>query len=227
MLLVLGLLLALPAAAQEATEPSQAEPSRTVWVSDRLELPMRAGKGIQYRILRMLKSGTRLELIEKDAGWAHVRTPGGQDGWVLARFLMHQPAARERLAKMEKQLAALQMSQGERLQKFRELTEARDRLQARVEELEKENARLKKELADIRRTASSTLAIANENRELKKRLKQLERKQQALAQENEALQDRSDRDWFMIGAGVLVLGILLGLILPRLRIRKRSSWDTF
>ena len=205
--------------------PAQAE--ETAWVSDRLELPMRAGKGTQYRILRMLKSGTRLEVIGREGGWAQVRTPGGQEGWVLARYLMKEPAARERLAKAEKRLAELQMSEGERMKRFREVSEARDRLQQRVAALEKENATLRKALADIRRTASSTLAIANENRELKKRLKQLEREMQSLTQENEALQDRSDRDWFMIGAGVLIVGILLGLVLPRLRVRKRSSWDTF
>ncbi|HHH45381.1 MAG TPA: TIGR04211 family SH3 domain-containing protein [Thiotrichales bacterium] len=215
-LLALSLLVALPSMAEE-----------TAWVSDRLELPMRAGKGTQYRILRMLKSGTRLEVIAREDGWAQVRTPSGVEGWVLARYLMKQPAARERLARAEKRLAELQMSESERMKRFREISEAKDALEKRVTELEAENARLKKELADIRRTASSTLAIANENRELKKRLKQLEREQQALAQENEALQDRSNRDWFMIGAGVLIVGIILGLILPRLRVRKRSSWDTF
>jgi len=216
-LLALSLLIALPALAAE----------ETAWVSDRLELPMRAGKGTQYRILRMLKSGTRLEVLGREDGWAHVRTPSGVEGWVLARYLMKQPAARERLARAEKRLAELQMSESERMKRFREVSEAKEALEKQVSALEAENARLKKELADIKRTASSTLAIANENRELKKHLKQLEREQQALAQENEALQDRSNRDWFMIGAGVLIVGIILGLILPRLRVRKRSSWDTF
>jgi SH3 domain protein len=34
----------------------------------------------------------------------------------------------------------------------------------------------------------------------------------------------TQRDWFLIGAGVLFGGILLGLILPRLKLRRRSGW---
>jgi len=54
----------------------------------------------------------------------------------------------------------------------------------------------------------------------------MERELQTLTQENESLRDRSHRDWFMVGSGVTIAGIILGLILPRIRFRRRSSWDT-
>jgi len=31
----------------------------------------------------------------------------------------------------------------------------------------------------------------------------------------------------MIGAAVLLLGIIIGLIIPKIRFRKKSSWNTF
>ena len=55
----------------------------------------------------------------------------------------------------------------------------------------------------------------------------LERQLQTLQQENEGLKDRTARDWFMVGAAVVLLGIIVGLIIPRIRWRKKSSWDTF
>ena len=87
--------------------------------------------------------------------------------------------------------------------------------------------RVSQELAEIKRTASSALAIDSENKDLKSRLVALERNLQTLQQENESLKDRTARDWFMLGAGVLLIGILVGLIIPRIRWRKKSSWDTF
>jgi len=40
------------------------------------------------------------------------------------------------------------------------------------------------------------------------------------------LKDRSEREWFVRGAGVVIVGILIGLIVPRLKLRKKSSWDS-
>ena len=69
------------------------------YVSDTLEITMRSGKGTSYGITRMLRSGTRVEVLEEDkkTGYTHVRTAGGKEGWVLSRFLMKGQAARDRL----------------------------------------------------------------------------------------------------------------------------------
>ncbi len=90
-----------------------------------------------------------------------------------------------------------------------------------------EHRNVSQELAEIKRTASSALAIDSENKELKSRVVSLERKLQTVHQENEVLKDRTARDWFMVGSAVVLLGIIVGLIIPRIRWRKKSSWDTF
>ena len=68
------------------------------YVSDTLEITMRSGKGTSYGITRMLRSGTRLEVLEidKKSGYTKVRTKSGKEGWVLSRFLMKTPAALEK-----------------------------------------------------------------------------------------------------------------------------------
>ena len=76
------------------------------------------------------------------------------------------------------------------------------------------------------RAASSALAIDAENKELKSRIVAYERQAQSLQQENEGLKDHTARDWFMVGAGVVILGMIIGLIIPRIRWRKKSSWDS-
>ena len=201
----------------------------THYVSDSLEITMRSGMSTSHGIIRMLRSGTPLDVLEtdNDSGYSRVRTRDGKTGWVLSRFLMKGQAARDKLAAAEKRLAEIEIENNK-------MAAAMETMKVKVSSIEKDrtnldgvNRKVSQELAEIKRTASSALALDSENKELKSRVVALERKLQTLHQENEGLKDRTDRDWFMVGAGVVLLGIIVGLIIPRIRWRKKSSWDTF
>ena len=200
--------------------------AETLYVSDQLEIQLRSGQSTQHRILRMLPSGTTLEVLEVDqeSGWTRVRAPSGVDGWVLSRFLMNVPAARDRLASAEKKLAQLELENRKLQTTAKELREEKEGVTKERAQLDTSSRKLAQELEEIRRTASSALAIDAENKELKSRIVSAERDIHTLQQDNERLKDRTARDWFMVGAGVVVLGVLIGLIIPRIRLRKKSSW---
>ena len=199
------------------------------YVSDMLEITMRSGKGTSYGITRMLRSGTRLEVldVDKKTGYTKVRTKSGKEGWVLSRFLMSTPAARDRLADAEKNLAEMELENRKLETTLSTLKDEKATLSKNLGNLDSESRKVNQELAEIKRTASSALAIDSENKELKSRVVALERQLQTMQQENEGLKDRTARDWFMVGAAVVLLGIIVGLIIPRIRWRKKSSWDTF
>lgn len=202
--------------------------AETRYASDELEIALRSGTSTQHRILRMVPSGTALQVLQHDeaTGYSRVRTPSGTEGWALTRYLMTVPSARDRLAATEKKLAELELQTRERMAKLSDRDREFLNATQELSQVKDENLKLSKQLTDIQRTASSALAIDAENKDLKNRLMQMEREQETLRQENQALRDRTARDWFMIGAGVVIVGIILGLILPRIRIRKRSSWDS-
>ena len=203
--------------------------AETQYVSDTLEITMRSGKGTNFGITRMLRSGTPVEVLatDKKSGYTQVRTKSGKEGWVLSRFLMNGRAARERLATAEKNLAELELENRKLTTSMATLTEEKSGLETNLQELEGQSRGVNQELSEIKRTASSALAIDSENKELKGRMVSLERQLQTVQQENEALKDRTARDWFMVGAAVILLGIIVGLIIPKIRFRKKSSWDTF
>ncbi|MDX2457956.1 MAG: TIGR04211 family SH3 domain-containing protein [Gammaproteobacteria bacterium] len=203
--------------------------AETRYISDTLEITMRSGKGTNFGITRMLRSGTAVQVLAVDdkSGYTQVRTKSGKEGWVLSRFLMNGQAARERLATAEKNLAELELENRKLTTAMATLTEEKGGLEANLQELEGQSRGVSQELSEIKRTASSALTIDSENKELKGRMVSLERQLQTVQQENEALKDRTARDWFMVGAAVILLGILVGLIIPKIRFRKKSSWDTF
>ncbi|MCG7943924.1 MAG: TIGR04211 family SH3 domain-containing protein, partial [Candidatus Thiodiazotropha taylori] len=74
---------------------------------------------------------------------------------------------------------------------------------------------------------SNAIRISNERNELVKQVAALTREVEELKQDNRDLSNEATRDWFLIGAGVIIAGILIGLILPHLRFqRRRNSWGT-
>ncbi len=210
----LSLFIALPVLAE------------TLYVSDQLEIQMRSGKGNKFRIIRTLPSGTRLEVLETSNGYTRARAPSGTEGWVLSRYLMTGQPARKRLAEVEQRLAQLELENGKLSAEIDRLSNQKGNVDSKVSQLTRANKKLSQQLEDIKRTASSALAIDAENKDLKTRIVAYERQQQTLQQENEQLKSRTARDWFMVGAGVVILGILIGLVVPRIRWRKKSSWDT-
>ncbi|CAI8852374.1 TIGR04211 family SH3 domain-containing protein [Methylococcus capsulatus] len=107
------------------------------------------------------------------------------------------------------------------------LRAGREAAESNSRSLGAENERLMAELAAIRQTSANALQIEAERNRLRETLATVERDLEAKRLENQALAEDSRQRWFLIGAGVLAGGFLLGLIAPQLGWRRRSSWDSF
>lgn len=191
--------------------------AETRYIVDQIKLPMRTGQSTSHSIVRMLPSGMAVTVIEQGGnGYTHIRTPGGKDGWILTRYLMKMPAARDRLAKAEMKVG-----------KYNALMEKKKAVEEDRSRLQTENSKLKKEIALIRKTSAQALVIADENRTLKIQTVEAEQALEDLRQETKDIKSGASQQWFMLGGGAILLGIILGLILPGLRRRKRSQWGQY
>jgi SH3 domain protein len=199
----------------------------TRYVSDELEITMRNGQGIKYGIKKMLKSGMPLQVLETDPnGYSKVRTESGVEGWVLTRYLSNTPSARNQLESGKQRIAALELEIAKYKEELSSLSTTNTDIDSQNLTLKEKAQRLSKELDDLRRTASNAVALENNNRQLKEQIQALDQKNQTLEIENNALKDNSTKSWFLVGAAVLFGGIILGLILPRLRVRRKDSWGS-
>lgn len=196
------------------------------YISDQLEITMRRGKGTQYAILRSLPSGLRLQVLETDSksGYSRIRTPSGKTGWVLSRYLMRTPPARLQLAAMKKRYAAMQAEVLRLRQQLQNLNEQKNQAEKARNKLRNRSQKLGRELKDIKRISSNAVQLADENRSLKEKVVLTDRELQRLRQENESLNDRSSRDWFLVGAMVVIVSMIFGIMLTRIRWRKKASW---
>ncbi|MEJ2453382.1 MAG: TIGR04211 family SH3 domain-containing protein [Candidatus Thiodiazotropha sp.] len=217
-LLLLCSILTLP-------QLTQAE---TRYVTDVFKITMRSGESTSHKILRMLDSGMAVQVLSTnpDSGYSKVRAGGGE-GYVLTRQLMREPSARDQLANMQREIEALKAAPGELRSNLANLQKEHRELSQAYKELETVKNKQEQELQSIQRTASNAIRISNERNELRKQVADLTREVEDLKQENRDLSNEATRDWFLIGAGVIIAGILIGLILPHLRFqRRRSSWGS-
>lgn len=217
-LLLVTLLLFAAAAAAE-----------TLYVTDQFKITMRSGESSGHRIVRMLPTGTALTVLSsnQDTGYSRVRTQDGKTGYVLTHQLERQPVARDRLAAMEERVRELEAAPSELRRRLNTLLDEHQTLQQAHQELQEAKRSVDTELATLQRTSANAVRISNERNELRKRVAALTQEVEELKQQNRELQNSSARRWFLIGGGVLAGGIVLGLILPNLRVRrKRDSWGS-
>ena len=208
-----------------AAAPALAE---TRYVTEALEAPVRTGRTLENKIVKMLPSGTPVEVLgAEEEGYTHVRTARGVDGWILSRYLVDQPSARERLATLEAENARLQ-------EQIRELTQGlaaagteTQQLHRSTTGLQSENTGLRQELETLRRAAARPVEVAQENERLKRDLEATRGDLDSAQARVDALGNSAYRQWFVTGGGVALGGLVLGLILPSLyrRRRRSSSWD--
>jgi SH3 domain protein len=201
--------------------------AETRYVTDQSQITMRRGESTRHKIIRMLPSGEAVEELStnKATGYSRIRTEDGTTGYVLTRQLLDEPVARDRLAAMQARLAELQQAPDQLAVKLTELQSAHEALEISHEELERERDQLKQELASIRHASANLVRITQERSELRKNVVDLTRQVADLQQENRDLKNQTNQHWFLIGAGVVTGGILIGLVLPHLRFRRRkSSW---
>ena len=202
--------------------------AETRYVTDELEATLRTGKTTSHQIVRMLKSGTPVQIVENDAASGHskVRTAAGAEGWILTRYLTSGPTTRQQLDDLQRRLTTLEIENKQLKEQSGTLKDQNKGAELQQKNLEDTNRHLEQELADIRKTAGSALALESDNKRLKEQYLNLQSEVQTLQQENNTLKDRSEREWFVRGAAVVIAGILIGLIVPRLKFRRKSSWDS-
>jgi len=202
---------------------------QTLYVTDHQEITLRAGETTGHRILKMLGSGDRVEVLRTNekTGWAQVKTPDGTVGYVLTRFLMKEPGAREQLEAVRKRLAELEGDPAKTANRLAQMQQENKDLTAAKQELEAAKQRLEQELAEIRRASADVIRIDTERKDLRVQVVNLLRQVEELKQENLDLDNQRKQSWFMIGAGVVLASFFLGWLLPNIRIgRRKRDWHS-
>ena len=199
------------------------------YITDEFEVTMRSGTSTANEILRMLKSGEAVTVLEEDVDtkYSLVELEGGKKGYVLNRYLVDAPSAKFQLDELNIKSASQQKTNDLLQSRLNNLQSELDVELADSSSLKAALLATENELSRVRDAAENTLSIVDENAQLESTVTKLTQSNSVLVEENSNLKDARNMDWFIRGAAVSLTAFLLGILITRIRWKKRDSWGSY
>lgn len=198
--------------------------ARTMYVSDMFEIVVRSEKTESGRnIMKLLPTGTPIEVLDTDDSWATVQLPDGRTGYTLKRYL---------ISRLPYQLTAERLQEEVTGQKTRltTLTEQLKTLQDEHQRLQQASAGREARLTEttqkyeqLRQDASQYLQLRTEYTDLQQAHRQSQQQLTKLDDDYRSLKNSRNLLWFLSGAGVMLAGWVIGMITERFRGRRRRQ----
>jgi SH3 domain protein len=193
----------------------------TGYITDTFQVTLRTGPGIDHTISAMLRSGQPLTVLEEGEEWTLIELPDERQGYVLTRFISQAPPARLALDKIRTAYDALQTrAQTLATENERLLSENRS-LQTQLKEIRGELSTVEGQYTTLKSESSDFFSLKKRYERTAASLRQNTERVQQLEAEVSRLELRKNIRWFLSGAGVLVLGFLIGFSAKKQR--RRSS----
>lgn len=209
--------------------PLQAQNTEVKYITDEFEVTMRSGTSTANSIVRMLRSGESVTVLEEDLAsqYSLVETGDSKKGYVLTRFLMDIPAARQSLQELkvsfEEQRSRIDKQSGE----IDELNQSLAQEKSDNQALKATLRASEQELTEVRSAAQDTLNILEQNKRLQTTLDQLREEKAQLTEVNAELSDTTKIDWFVRGGAVSLIAFVVGILVTRIRWKKQDSWGSY
>lgn len=199
----------------------------THFVSDSIQVPLRRGAGTEFRIERMLAAGSPIKVLEVgESNWSRVEyTLNGRTytGWVNKVAIQSERPAKMRLEEQTERANKFEARLKQLQSEHNELKDQAKSANKELETLKQEQFELTKEMEHLKNISGSAIELDNQNHEMRKTISELESQNIIMQQQIAQAEDAVKRQWFLTGAGVLLLGLIIGRLfrMPK----RRGGWD--
>ncbi len=176
------------------------------YITENLNTFMRKGAGDQYKIAGTIQAGEPVTVLDRKDRFTLVRDSRNREGWVLSSEISQTASPKHLIPQLQQQV--------------QDLTTRLGRIDS---DWQQRTTEMQRRTADSEKQTSDLLA---ENAQLKREVEVLKNKNRSL----ETIQDSEKRtiaiQYFIYGGSVLVVGLILGLVLPFIlpRRKHRNGW---
>lgn len=200
--------------------------AETRYISDVVLVPVRSGAGNQFRIIHSgIPSGTQMTVLEEDQSgeWAKIRTQRGMEGWLPKQYLTATPTAQLQLDQAKATVAAAVKKAQTLEERLQTLQDEHDTLSTQAARESQERDTYAEELRELKALSADAVNLNQRYQELLTRHEMIQTEFDAINAENDRLKSDQTVNQWLFGAGLMILGMILMLVLPALRPKKRHS----
>jgi SH3 domain protein len=193
--------------------------AETRYVTDLLKLPLRTGSSTEYKILALIESGQRLEVVEPGDSWSRVRLTNGKEGYVLNRYLVARPTSAVRLEQLQSKYTALRQQATTLIEENSRFKEENKTFSSSLAGNEKALKKLDRDYKELKADSAEFLSLKKKYKEVSTKLAEQTKRATALDKELSGLEMNQYIKWFLAGSGVLLVGFIIGFSAKRGRRR--------
>jgi len=184
--------------------------AETMYITDVLRITVREGNGPDYKMLDVLESGQEVEVISKSDEWAKVRLPNGKVGWLAGKYLTSQKAGNAALKKTQEKEALLNIQNAALRKEIDQLRDELKNINLQLAESKQALFVTNKSIETLKDNPSSYAELETKYREAEKKLSLQKSKMENLEDELTRLILQQNVMWLLAGAGILLVGFIIG-----------------
>ncbi len=215
--------------------------AQTGYVSDMLLLTFRQGPGNSFSVVRTLKSNTPVSILEEKDGFYKVELQSKEVGWVDKKFIVFDLPKTYIIDQLKQENKALlkNISEAESTtdvlnnkinSQFSQTSQTIQSLEASLKKALDEKAVLENSLSQAKEKYNTLIeqskniqTTVSENKDLLESNETLAKDLKTLKDQNKNLFKTGMIKWFLSGAGVLILGWIIGQSVSSKRGKSGSS----
>ena len=189
--------------------------AESMYVTDVLKVTLRTGPSLNNKIIKMVESGQKIEVIEPGQEWSLVRLDDGMEGWILNRYMISDQTNKIKLVKLESKYSRLEAKSSSIFEENAELKTENQKLGSDLSDTKKELEKIRNNYESLKADSAEFIKLQSNFEKVSKQLTEQTQKATELAEQVSDLEVSYYIKWFLAGSGVLFVGFILGFSTKR------------
>ena len=186
-----------------------------MYVTDVLKVTLRTGPSLNNKIIKMVESGQKIEVIEPGQEWSLVRLDDGMEGWILNRYMISDETNKIKLERFKSEHSDLKIRYSAIFEENSKFKAENQKLGSELSDTKKNLQRIRNDYESLKSSSAEFLTLKSNFEKVSRQLSEQTQKANEFEEQIANLEVSYYVKWFLAGSGVLFVGFILGFSTKR------------